>query len=241
MEDNHICKPILFNTEMVRAILDGRKTQTRRLVRPHYHREEAGFNVVTNMKTGTFLYIEYYNWDERSTERRLNPEYQPGNTLWVRETWTNLPVSPEGHTGLRKGVYYYKADVPDIRPAAWRGNWNPSIHMPKDAARIFLRVMNVRAERLQDIDENGVCDEGAERIISACEHMDYGVMPPEPCFNVKPCNDCIINYSYPELFGKMIWDKTLKKADIPCFGWDANPWVWVIEFERCEKPEGWPT
>ncbi|MBR3020409.1 MAG: hypothetical protein IKH57_25655 [Clostridia bacterium] len=244
MEDNHICKPILFNTEMVRAILDGRKTQTRRLVKPHYHDGDAGFNVVTMANTGAFCYIEYYDEDERSTERRMNPPYNRDDILWVRETWRTETVWQGSYIGYeiayKAGGQETFAGFPPMLPNE-KGFWHPSIHMPKKAARIFLQVKGVHAERLQDIDEDSVCDEGAERIISACEHMDYGVMPPEPCFNVKPCNDCIINHSYPELFGKMIWDKTLKKADIPCFGWDANPWVWVIEFERCEKPEGWPT
>ena len=80
--------------------------------------------------------------------------------------------------------------------------WHPSIHMPKEAARLFLRATGVRVERLQDIDDDGVVAEG----------LKIG-----DAFDV-------------------LWDSTIKPADLPLYGWDANPWVWVIEFERCEKP-----
>lgn len=107
--------------------------------------------------------------------------------------------------------------------------------MPKEAARIFLRVTDVRAQRLQSMTEDDVCDEGAEKIISRCEHIDYSVVPPEPCYNTRQCKDCIIFYSYPELFGKMVWNPTIKKKDLPLYGWEANPWVWVVAFERIER------
>lgn len=198
-------KPILFNTEMVRAILAGRKTQTRRLVKKQFLTED-------DLKI-------------------CGKPYDPGDILWVRETWKQYTTGTAG-AGLIDG-YLYKADDPqDTSGMMVEGHWHPSIHMPKAAARIFLRVTGVRVERLQDIDEDGVCNEGAERIISGCEHMDYSCVPPEPCFNVNPCKDCIINHGYPELFGKMVWDRTIKLADLPRYGWNANPWVWVIEFQR---------
>ena len=215
-------KPILFNTEMVKAILQGRKTQTRRIVKPHYHEYDAGFNVVTNAATGNFCYIEYYDCDERPTDRLLKPPYIPGDILWVREAWCNLPVSPGGHTRLMRGRYYYKADVPDIRPDGWRGNWKPSIHMPKEAARIFLRVVNIRAEQLQRITKEDALAEGADEIESWGGRGDF----------IKLADYTISNYA-------KIWDKTVPKADLPRYGWAANPWVWVILFERVEKPEEW--
>ena len=200
-------KPVLFNTDMVRAILQGRKTQTRRIIRPHYRDGEAGFYVVTDASTGDFCYIEYYDEEERGTDRRLCPPYLPGDVLWVRETWVNLPVSPGGHARLMRGRYYYRADVPDIRPDGWKGNWKPSIHMPKEAARIFLRVKDVRAERLKSISWSDAMDEG---------FSDW-------CDFVR------------------VWNKTVVKgANHHLYNWEANPWVWVITFERCEKPEGWP-
>ena len=220
-------KPILFNTEMVKAILDGRKTQTRRVIKDKY------FNPL----------ISDHKW---------RSPVDPGDILWVRETWNVNNLREKDPGEFEVGFIYAASEAPPngfrwVKTSeenykkyedgmSWHfSGWRPSIHMPKEAARIFLQVKGVHAERLQDIDEDGVCDEGAERIISSCEHMDYGVMPPEPCFNVNPCKDCIINHSYPELFGKMVWDKTIKHADLPRYGWDANPLVWVFEFERTEQ------
>lgn len=224
-------KPILFNTDMVNAILEGRKTQTRRIIKP------------------VSMGLQY----ENGMPARV-PPYETGDVLWVRETWTvdgrNYYYRTDFESDwldpcetLSGGYPVYCSHHPGCEGCMrekQRIHWRPSIHMPKEAARIFLRVTGIRAVRLQDMDEGDVCDEGAERIISACEHMDYGIMPPEPCFNVNPCKDCIINHSYPELFGKMVWDKTIKPADLLRFGWAANPWVWVIKFTKAEKPEGWP-
>lgn len=214
-------KPILFNTEMVRAILDGRKTQTRRVIR--FPEGTTGHLPPSGAKD----YIYWPGGIKRAP-------YKPGDTLWVRETWKQYTTGTAG-PGLIDG-YMYKANEPqDTSGMMVEDRWHPSIHMPKAAARIYLQVKDVWVERLQDIDEAGVCEEGAARIISSCEYIDYYFSPPEPCFNAHPCKDCIINYSYPELFGKMVWDKTVKAADLPCYGWDANPWVWVISFERIER------
>lgn len=223
-------KPILFNTAMVKAIIRGDKTQTRRIIRPHYRADEFGFMVITNVGTGE-KYIEKYDDDECTFDvpRYVNPPYAQDDILYVREAW---------HKDV--GRYMYRADYSDSEKFYANGReivmkWRPSIHMPKEAARLFLRVLNVRIERLQDIDEDGVCAEGGERIISQCEHMDYSVTPPEPCYNTRQCKDCVINYSYPELFGKMIWDTTIEPDDLEIYGWKANPWVWVIEFERIDR------
>lgn len=198
-------KPILFNTEMVRAILNGKKTQTRRLVK-NLPFEDPCATVFSPINSG--------------------------DTLWVRETW----MEEYEYDGLSdRTMYIYKASDPERK-----GCWHPSIHMPREAARIFLRVTDVRLELLQDITEDDVCAEGAEKIITRCLYMDYSVNPPEPCYNVRPCKNCIRDRGYPELFGEMIWNPTIKKADLPRYGWEANPWVWVITFERIKKPEGWP-
>ena len=148
---------------------------------------------------------------------------QVGDVLWVRETWSPVNVRPRR--------YIYKADV-DRRIGEGVGLplcWHPSIHMPREAARIFLRLTDVRVERLQDITAEGALDEGT--------NVEF----PEP----KPS---YISLAYTEMRLKpaarqsfaSLWDSTFKPADRPTYGWEANPWVWVIEFERCEKPEGWP-
>lgn len=192
-------KPILFNTDMVKAILEGRKTQTRRLMKPQ-----------PLFYTGR----KYIFADEECPKKWedcpniiATYQYQPGDILWVRETWS--------HDG---DEYRYKAD--DEMPDGWHTTaWRPSIHMPKEAARIFLRVKDVRIERLQDITPSDIDAEG-------CKEWGYSVKTGE----LLP--------SSPTRF-KIVWDKTIKPADLKRFGWSANPWVWVIEFERCEKPEGW--
>lgn len=126
-------KPILFNTEMVRAILDGRKTQTRRVITPQP--EKSGNLGLYRWK----CYTDMVGESEVSSKLRNSPlaKYTIGDILYVRETW-----------GLSFGTdaVYYKADNEPIRIT-----WQPSIHMPKEAARIFLRVTDVRVERLQDI------------------------------------------------------------------------------------------
>ena len=207
-------KPILFNTEMVRAILNGRKTVTRRLVKPRYREGEAGFYVVTEKYTGEFRYIETYDEDECGTDRRINPPCFPGDILYVRETWGDYRECEEDGEGL---CYLYRADYPDGATTYQHPDgmtcelpkWHPSIHMPRDAARIFLRVTGVRAERLQKImdDPPGLNNQIVR------EGCKYGC-------------DFIA-----------LWDRTIKPADREVYGWTANPWVWVIEFERCEKPE----
>lgn len=194
-------KPILFNTNMVRAILDGRKTVTRRAVKYTTHD-------IYKLACANGLW--YQTYDPNNPPKLLlewyvknisKPIYKPGDILYVRETWDNEPVTPGGHF-RPGGVWYYKADG-DLRPEAWCGNWRPSIHMPKDAARIFLRVTNVRVERLQDITDDDISAEGLE-----------------------------IGCYFDEL-----WNGTIKPADRDKYGWAANPWVWVIDFERISKEE----
>lgn len=194
-------KPILFNTDMVKEILNGRKTVTRRAVKPGhlqvldspYHKEHPEIP------------------DRVLIEKLCKAPYEPDTILYVRETWDNLPVLPDGtHCGYDH--YYYKADG-DLRPEGWRGSWHPSIHMLRGAARIFLQVTDVRVERLQEITWQQAAAEGC-----------YGSTSdkPDPLFHL------------PTLRGEFakLWDSTVKKTDHERYGWDANPWVWVIEFEK---------
>ena len=219
---NVAIKPILFNkqisTEMVRAILDGRKTCTRRLVKflPGENSQWTGY-----IKDGLML----YNGRNEPCIRKV--PYQLGDILYVRETWCGLPVNEAGHMRGHT-IYYYKADG-ELRPKGWRGTWHPSIHMPKEASRIWLKVTDVRVERLQSITVEGAIREGAEG--EKCHHTNAGAFGCTDCMNtgwIEP----------PQVEFMQIWNSTIKKSDIDRYGWDANPWVWVIEFERCEKPEG---
>lgn len=220
-------KPILFNTEMVRAILDGRKTCKRRICK------DANECTVPDM--------EFYNADRRTyavhnfadkehmeqlSMAERNCPICPGDTLYVRETWCGLPVNEAGHMRGHT-IYYYKADG-ELRPKGWRGTWHPSIHMPKEASRIWLKVTDVRVERLQSITVEGAIREGAEG--EKCHHTNAGAFGCTDCMNtgwIEP----------PQVEFMQIWNSTIKKSDIDRYGWDANPYVWVIEFERCEKPK----
>ena len=220
-------KPIIFNTEMVRAILDGRKTVTRRVIKPRYREDEGGFQVCTNKKTGE-QWVEKSDWDEGSFDppRYIKPPYMPGDILYVRETWNTTDecglFPPWPSTGIH---YMYLADAPESQ-AAKDAKWRPSIHMPKEAARIFIRVTDVRVERLQSIDEDGAIEEGCVPV--ACP----------ACFGFGGrCTDCNGTGAIePALLDFVdIWNSTIKKKDLPLYGWESNPWVWVIEFERQDE------
>lgn len=212
-------KPILFNTEMVRAILDGRKTCTRRILK---HDVESILNSPYHKKHPE---VE----DRQIISKLCQPPYQPGDILYVRETfaWSpcwdcGLDTEPGGcsnetdkiYKEKEYGCYMYRASCEDNEyPSA--DTWHPSIHMPKEAARIWLKVTDVRVERLQEITSQGAWKEGAR------------------CSCLYPVPDCAGNKT---AFIE-IWNSTIKKPDLDRYGWNANPWVWVIEFERCEKPQ----
>lgn len=198
-------KPILFNTDMVRAILDGRKTVTRRCVKPK-SKNAYGFYVLTNKSDGSFAGVYDYDEDQNAFDK---PQKQPaykGDILYVRETWGRYSVCE----GVVPDIYYKAVgNAPD------KIKWIPSIHMPKEAARIFLRVTDVRVERLQDMRYADCLAEGVR--LNPIHEMDLS-------------GDPLIAR---EKFAG-VWDSTVKKSDLDSYGWAANPWVWVIEFERVE-------
>lgn len=200
-------KPILFNTAMVKAIMDGSKRQTRRLIKPHLYKNEYGWRVCIGKYNGVAYGIETYDEDGRSQGGIPHP-YKVGDVLWVRETWCYVKF------GTGEWHYEYRADSKD--PTKWSNGsfaeWRPSIHMPKEAARLFLRVTNVRIERLQGMSAED------------CAH-DGGFAP-----------EAIEAVGIAPLFGTL-WDSTVKKDDLQRYGWDANPWVYVVEFERIDKPK----
>lgn len=180
-------KPILFNTDMVQAVQAHTKTETRRKLKcpppstAYLHSVENGV---------------IWSFGENSDKQTIKAPYKAGNILYVRETWTR---------GV-DGNYLYKANREDANVI-----WRPSIHMPREAARIFLRVLSVHAERLQNITPEGVCSEGIR-----------------------------VDFAHPtQLWRSFIklWDSTIKPIDLPIYGWEANPWVWVIRFEEICKEE----
>ena len=226
--------PILFNTEMVRANLEGRKSCTRRIVKGFIPNDAKwGYTAFTPKGCiscrGTFA--------DGYGEKFFKLPCEPGDILYVRETWERFecwncegdesgscPKEPQKSVLDRVcGCYMYRA-TDEISGDA---KWHPSIHMPKEAARIWLKVTNVSVERLQDITEDGAKAEGAKQCYEQINTIEN-----------KPVTYLAEDYKgYYVLGFKSVWNSTIKKSDLDRYGWDANPWVWVIEFERCEKPE----
>lgn len=224
-------KPILFNTPMVQAILEDRKTVTRRLIKPHIPNR-----IIKNVSWGTFPGAKTFDWivnyedDITNYFGHLKPPYQKGDILYVRETWSDEP----------EYYYVYKADCPLIWDGEEEGEkvvikaseikWRPSIHMPKEAARLFLKVTNVRAERVQDITEEGAINEGIRGWTKDGELYKYG--------HIAPGDDGSIPWQMMprtaiEAF-KNLWNSTIKRYDYGNM-WQSNPWVWAYEFEKASK------
>lgn len=200
-------KPILFNTDMVRAILDGRKTVTRQAVKPQ---PQGYFEVNDNP-----LYI----YDMSFGNGRIYPPYQQDDIMYVKETWHKYKKRiGKGKSCYMAEFYGYKASIANSEDSDEK--WRPSIHMPKEAVRIWLKVIGVRVERLQDITEKQAKAEGFEPVMSTKDSSFYTPWQGPPVENFK-----------------YFWNYTIKKKDLPLYGWNANPWVWVIEFEQCKRPE----
>lgn len=202
--------PILFNTDMVRAILDDLKGATRRAVKGFIPDDAIwGYTAFTPKGyiscRGTFA--------DGYGEKFFKLPCEPGDILYVRETFDYLEGWIIGDPGI-DGKYFYRADG-DLRPVSWRGKWHPSLHMPKEAARIWLKVKDVRVERLQEITAESALTEGADKYIRANGTLNE-------------------DQTITSFIG--IWNNTIKKSDIDRYGWDASPWVWVIEFGLCDKP-----
>ncbi len=215
-------KPILFNTEMVKAILDGRKSVPRRVVKP---------------QPVIYGFLEtHWNWIG------VKLPYRPGEILYVRETWCQTPNEmywykadniclgrtengfciPEKEPYHKEPPYHKTCDLCEYLDGHENIKWRPSIHMPKEAARIFLRVTDVRVKRLQDITEEQARKEGA--FIANKTSKDI-------------CSECDYPDSTARDTFKYLWNSTVKISDIPFYSWIANPWVWVIEFKRIDKEE----
>ena len=227
--------PILFNTEMVRAVLDGRKTVTRRCVKGFIPNDAIwGYTMFT--PKGQISCRGYFA-DEYG-EKFFKLPYQPGDILYVRETWGK---------GYEEGTYIYRADdklaeLPMFKESS-KMIYRPSIFMPKEAARIWLKVTSVSVERLQDITEEQAEKEGIpdgndypidKVYCPTCKGMGFigGYNPESLGFEEIECPDC---YTAIKRF-RNLWNSTIRKSDIDRYGWEANPWVWVIDFERCERP-----
>lgn len=229
---------LITNTEMVWAILDGSKTCIRQIIKG-YIPQNAQFGYSAFTPDGTISCRGLFETAGRPGygEKFFKLPYQPGNILYVRETWCK---------SLER--YLYRADYSDTEKFYQNGKeieikWRPSSIMPREAARIFLKVTDVRVERLQEITEDGANVEGMP------DDLDYPVSkiycpickgygtidsrnPSSLGHEEIDCPNC---NSQRKRFANL-WNATIKKQ-YNIHSWDANPYVWVIEFERCEGPE----
>lgn len=217
MTRTELAKPILFNTDMTRAILENIKMTTRRCVKPKQligFRPEKCPNGMPEefIKEKSMMFLPYSHMEDAELiSASYKSPYKVGDVLYVRETWADDRQFTHEDTAAQ---YFYRADFPiEGWSECKEFKWRPSIHMPKEAARIFLKVTDVRVERLQDITALDVIKEGAERYI----HVDGSI-------DEHGTRTAFIG----------IWNSTIKKTELTLYGWDANPWVWRIEFERIE-------
>lgn len=212
-------KPILFNTEMVQAILEGRKIVTRRVIKRTPSNDEPsgyGFWKEFNERDNKWYVKDYTHsctwWPLKEYIERFS-KCHIGDILYVRETWAIQSMKNYG----KRVKFLYKAEpnkelrevalsesrYDDMLKYSFKNGWQPSLFMPKEAARIFLEVIDVRVERLRDIKMHDAEKEGIIQM----------------------------GKSYPLTIFKKIWNSTVNKKDINKYGWDVNPWVWVIEFK----------
>lgn len=245
-------KPILFNTEMVRAILDGRKSCTRRICKDanEYAVPDMDFYNADRRTYAVHNYADKEHIEQLSTAERTCP-ICPGDILYVRETWQCW----RAHRYEATADIRFRAGGDDVRLQFANGNtdsinrldydtfvhkwfshngeWKPSLFMPKEAARIWLKVTDVRVERLQEMKPVDVIKEGAYPDCLDCLNT-YGESGSQCCYGTEEqcsqCDEVMMEW-------EKLWNSTIKKSDLDSYGWSANPWVWVIEFERCEKPE----
>jgi len=193
-------KPILFKPELVRKILEGEKTVTRRIVKPQPH---------------------YLLHDSELIVPKC-PYGEPGDVLWVRETWTP-------NTGIWMQLYgddkvLFKADFLVKEPLT-NVKWKPSIHMPKKYCRLRLRITDISVERLQDITDDEIKKEGID-----IPNLDCGVCGGEIPDNFgNPCKDC-------DDALRNVWIETWNSINEKRgYSWESNPWLWRIEFEAIQN------
>ena len=216
METTNNFKPILFSTEMVQAILAGRKTQTRRNIKNLKGIDHNNFipGDRSFLKSKGFQQLILRGDFKKAIT--LKPKYLTGDILWVRETFCDV-----SHNLENENCFLYKADF--LGTTAELVKWKPSLFMPKEAARIFLKVTNVRCERLQDISEEDAISEGAK---DSLNHDDMKLLSNLDWVIKRPFGN--------HQFGFLALWQSINAKKHP---WKSNPWVWVYEFERIEKTE----
>lgn len=211
-------RPILFSAPMVRALLAGTKTQTRRIAKPR--RRPSLFEVEED---GSPMWTDGYILDPGNAGWRMadNPYGVPGDVLWVKETYrleqgAGKPAQSEGY------LVHYEADGAANPEHEWGAMARPSIHMPRWASRLSLRITDVRVERLNDISEADAIAEGIDRV-----ENNFGNGPAYCDYALGDIADNAEWYRDPRRSYRSLWDHINGPG-----AWDANPWVWVVSFER---------
>jgi len=223
-------RPILFSGPMVRALLDGTKTQTRRVVKPQPESWQSlqpmwgtspPPNPVAFGRPGTVRPVAP-DWPDSADDDILCPYGVAGDRLWVRETWAQP-------TTLDPGPTFYRADYPSCAagftnlPPVDEITWKPSIHMFRKDSRILLEITGLRVERLQDISE-------ADAIAEGIEQMPCAVPSTRTWRNYDPSNGWTSKVAIPQNSYRSLWDSINGAGS-----WATNPWVWVVEFRRIER------
>lgn len=222
-------KPILFNAEMVRAVLSGNKTQTRRTLKPAPLPQVARWIISDHWWIPEAISEAVKKQFITTWPNAIKCPYgQAGDQLWVRETWSHdcypYPLSNDP-------FFHYRADYLDDPLGAdlehsldgIRRKWLPSIHMPRKASRIQLEITNVRVERLQDISEEDAIAEGIQRV----SYRPLGKGNPIDAYSIGKDDGRSNLYRTAQEAYKKLW-QSINGAE----SWQANPWVWVIEFKK---------
>jgi len=215
-------RPILFSSPMVRALLDGRKTQTRRVCKASIVSTSLE-GVDDGVATFSRLYGDGPGYDVQEDVYQLRSPYgKPDDRLWVRETWAHH-VQAIGAKRDEDGPFVYAADGELAKQYRLGDKWKPSIFMPRCASRILLEIIAVRVERLQDISYDDALTEGIRDCTKIC---------PDEVNNItgETIHETARRLKWPQREYRFLWE-SLHGAD----SWDANPWVWVIEFKKIES------
>ena len=200
-------RPILYSGEMVRAILKGAKTQTRRVVNPQPAGSFSSFGKLPTCDCHPFGFHD-------GSRHYPCRQGKPGDRLWVRETWGLLDTQPSD--GPAAATLGYRADGEEAAPNGRHQLWRPSIFMPRWACRIVLEITDVRVQRIQDIGDEDILAEGIE---------EYGRALGWPCS------------SSPRLLWGHLWDRINGKRDGGRYAWDRNPWTWAITFRVLKQDQ----
>lgn len=201
-------------------ILEGRKTQTRRVIKPNLEAKLCKNSDIVrycNTKHRDAYMFEVWHPANENTPLPLMircPYGQVGDTLWVRETWAvDFTFDKTPPIDIAKNEFIFYKYPPDVYSKSIRGKWRPSIYMPRWASRILLEIVGIRVERLQEITYDDCYAEGISKNLP----------------NIQKINDMVSQQVTPKTYFSELWDSLNAKRG---YGWETNSWVWVIGFER---------